>query len=130
VEHLKPTGLDAFAIDAPDLEQAPEPALAPFVRKNNGQLFLGRASDAESFVFRLEFGLPSANGAKARSFSVLRSSCADPLWLDANVFVSSGFTAALDAALQRACCRLQFFGKFNEFSDQSTMEDAVPLGIN
>jgi len=100
-EYLGPIGFDRIALEMEALGEVPEAALVPFVRRSSDVICLGD-SEAEAFALRLEFCLGSNTGRGKRTFSVFRASCEDPLWFDSNVFVSSGFTAALDTALLRS----------------------------
>jgi UDP-GlcNAc:undecaprenyl-phosphate/decaprenyl-phosphate GlcNAc-1-phosphate transferase len=124
-EYLKPIGFDGFALEGACLDEVPESALFPFVRKNSDVLHLGASEVDRRFASRLEFRLSSGAGAASwRSFSLFRAS-SDPLWLDANVFVSSGFTVALDAALLRALAGLYSTESLNDDSE-TTGIDVVP----
>ncbi len=76
----------------------------------------------DRFASRLEFRLTSGAGGNRRSLSVFRVSCNDPLWLDANVFVSSGFTAALDAALLRALEGLYSTESLTNYSEATRID--------
>jgi len=97
-EYLEPIGFDGFALEMESLDEVPEAALVPFMRKSRDVIYLG-ASEADGFALRLEFCLGSSAGGRKRSFSIFLACCKDPLWFDSNVFVSSGFTAALDKVL-------------------------------
>jgi len=97
-EFLQPAGFDGFALELDGLDEVPESALVPFLRKSSEVIYLG-LSDAATFAMRMEFRLASSTERHKRSFSIFRVSCGATLWFDANVFVSSGFTAALDRAL-------------------------------
>jgi hypothetical protein len=96
-EYLEPVGFDGFALETDGLDEVPESALVPFTR-NGDVIYLG-LSEADAFALRLEFRLAPGIGHRKRSFSVFRVFCGDASWFDANLFVSSGFIAALDGAL-------------------------------
>jgi UDP-GlcNAc:undecaprenyl-phosphate/decaprenyl-phosphate GlcNAc-1-phosphate transferase len=120
-QHLEPIGFDGFALEGACLDEVPESGLFPFVRKNSDVLHLG-ASEVDRFASRLEFRLTSGAGGNRRSLSVFRVSCNDPLWLDADVFVSSGFTAALDAALLRALEGLYSTESLTNYSEATRID--------
>jgi hypothetical protein len=120
-DYLEPIGFDGFTLQGARLDELSESTLFPFVRKNSDVLHLG-TSDLDRFAWRLEFRLTPGAAGNWRSLSVFRDSCNDPLWLDANVFVSSGFTAALDVALLRALEGL--------YSTEYSTENSEPVGID
>jgi hypothetical protein len=97
-EYLEPVGFDGVALEIDGLDEVPESALVPFTRKSGDVIYLG-LSDADAYALRLEFRLAPGMGQRKRSFSVFRAFCGDASWFDANLFVSSGFIAALDGAL-------------------------------
>lgn len=126
VQCLESIGFDGVAIEFTGMDGVPESALLPFYRSGRNLLQLG-APDLSAF--RLEFGLASSAVGNRRSFSVFRTSCNDPLWLDTDVFVSSGFTAALDGALRRAFVGSQFVLDFDKHSDKAKRNGVVPSRI-
>jgi hypothetical protein len=123
-DYLEPIGFDGFTLQGARLDELPESTLFPFVRKNSDVLHLG-TSDLDRFAWRLEFCLTPGAAGNWRSLSVFRDSCNDPLWLDANVFVSSGFTAALDVALLRALEGL-YSTEYSTENSEPVRIDAVP----
>jgi len=128
-EKLEPIGFDGFALEGVCFDEVPKVALFPFVRKNSDVLHLG-ICEGDRFAWRLEFRLGSGGGS-GRTLSVLRASCDDPLWLDANVFVSSGFTAALDKALLRSLrARYAVVSEDNDLSVDSpiTVDNHISVG--
>ena len=116
VGYIEPIGFDGFALEMEALGEVPEAALLPFVRKGSDVIYLG---EAEAFALRLEFCLGAGAGGGKRSFSVFRACCEEPLWFDSNVFVSSGFTAALDEALLRSLQAGYAFGGVGKRGDKS-----------
>jgi len=123
-EYLEPIGFDGFALEMESLDEVPEAALVPFVRKSSDVIYLG-ASETDAFALRLEFCLGSNTGRRKRSFSVFRATCNEPLWFDSNVFVSSGFTTALDKALLQSLQANYAFDSMDSRPDKAGAAVAV-----
>jgi UDP-GlcNAc:undecaprenyl-phosphate/decaprenyl-phosphate GlcNAc-1-phosphate transferase len=121
VEYLEPVGFNGFALEIDCLDKVPDSALVPFTRKSSDVIYLG-PSKSDAFALRLEFCLPSGTGQRKRSFSIFRTSRGDPLWFDANVFVSSGFTAALDGALLRTLKGNYPIDSLNSYLEKTTID--------
>jgi UDP-GlcNAc:undecaprenyl-phosphate/decaprenyl-phosphate GlcNAc-1-phosphate transferase len=140
IEYLEPIGFDGFALEVESLGEVPESSLLPFHRpsshptgpsvessighsmpKTSAVISLGR-SEPDVFALRLEFCLSSGAGGRKRSFSVFRACCKDPLWFDSNVFVSSGFVAALDEALLRTLERKYLLSSLDSYLEKTTIE--------
>jgi hypothetical protein len=120
VGYLEPIGFDGFVFEMESLGDVPEAGLLPFIRKSSDVICLG-LSEADAFAWRLEFCLAPSTGRRRRSFSVFRACCKDPLWFDSNVFVASGFTAALDKALLQSLQANYAFAGVDKHGDQAAV---------
>ena len=129
MEHLEPIGFDGLALKAADLDGVAESALLPFIRKDGDLLCLGRNLKEDSYAFRFEFRLASGASSSWKSVSIFRASCKEPLWFDANVFVSSGFTAAVDAAILRTLEGLPS-GDFEKDFEKTRIDVTPSVAIN
>jgi UDP-GlcNAc:undecaprenyl-phosphate GlcNAc-1-phosphate transferase len=99
---LEPIGFDGFGLYLSS-GLSPEVELFPFNRMSGSKLQfwwdrLPRSSDTN---WSLTFKLTKRNGKRLGGFTLYRKNTASPLWLDLEVFTTTGFSSAVAASLEK-----------------------------
>jgi hypothetical protein len=99
---LEPIGFDGFGLYLPsglpvDLD------LFPFNRINGSKLqFLwDRLPTSADTNWSLTFSMTKRNGKRLGGFTLYRKNTASPLWMDLEVFTTTGFSSAVAASVER-----------------------------
>jgi len=96
---LEPVGFDGFGLDLP-LDLPAEAELFPFnVRESKLQFFWDRALTSSQTNWSLTFKLMRRNGKPLGGFTLYRRDAASPLWMDLDVFTTTGFSSALSVSV-------------------------------
>jgi UDP-GlcNAc:undecaprenyl-phosphate GlcNAc-1-phosphate transferase len=96
---LEPVGFDGFGLDLP-LDFPAEAELFPFnVRESKLQFFWDRALTSSQTNWSLTFNLMRRSGKPLGGFTLYRRDAASPLWMDLDVFTTTGFSSALAASV-------------------------------
>src|SRR5882762_5227442 len=96
---LEPVGFDGFGLDLP-LDLPAEAELFPFnVSESKLQFFWDRALTSSQTNWSLTFKLMRRNGKPLGGFTLYRRDAASPLWMDLDVFTTTGFSSALSASV-------------------------------
>lgn len=99
-ECLEPIGFDGFALHLDSRTSAMAPVSPP---QNSGELyrFWNHTANVSNANWTLSFCLVQKNGAEKGEFRLYRKLSRDPIWLDLNVFTTSGFQTALADCVAR-----------------------------
>jgi UDP-GlcNAc:undecaprenyl-phosphate/decaprenyl-phosphate GlcNAc-1-phosphate transferase len=101
-ECLEPIGFDGFGLYLSSGLPA-EVELFPFTRVNGSKLqFLwDRLPKSSDTNWSLTFKLAKRNGKRLGGFTLYRKNTAAPLWLDLEVFTTTGFSSAVAACVEK-----------------------------
>lgn len=99
---LEPIGFDGFGLYLSSGLSA-EADLFPFNRVNGSKLqFLwDRLPKSSDTSWSLTFELAKRNGKRLGGFTLYRKNTASPLWLDLEVFTTTGFSIAVAASVEK-----------------------------
>jgi UDP-GlcNAc:undecaprenyl-phosphate GlcNAc-1-phosphate transferase len=97
---LEPIGFDGFGLDLP-LDLPAEVELFPFnhVSESKLQFFWDQALTSSETNWSLTFNLMRRNGMPLGGFTLYRRDAASPLWMDLDVFTTTGFSSAVAASV-------------------------------
>jgi UDP-GlcNAc:undecaprenyl-phosphate GlcNAc-1-phosphate transferase len=96
---LEPVGFDGFGLDLP-LDLPAEAELFPFnASESKLQFFWDRALTSSQTNWSLTFNLMRRSGKPLGGFTLYRRDAASPLWIDLDVFTTTGFSSAVAASV-------------------------------
>jgi len=107
---LEPIGFDGFGVflssEVPvEVERNP----FSYVSQPNLQFFWDRLLTSSEINWNLTFNLMKSNGKRLGGFALYRKNSASPLWMDLDVFTTTGFSGAVAARLEKM--QDSWFGK-------------------
>src|SRR6266403_5124284 len=107
---LEPIGFDGFGVYLSS-EVPVEVERNPFnyASRPNLQFFWDRLLTSSEINWNLTFNLMKSNGKRLGGFALYRKNSASPLWMDLDVFTTTGFSSAVAARLEKM--QDSWFGK-------------------
>jgi UDP-GlcNAc:undecaprenyl-phosphate GlcNAc-1-phosphate transferase len=99
---LEPAGFDGFGLYLPSGLPG-EVELLPFKRINGSKLqfFWGQLAASSETNWTMTFSLTKKNGRRLGAFTLYRKNTASPLWMDLEIFTTTGFTSAVAASVEK-----------------------------
>jgi hypothetical protein len=99
---LEPAGFDGFGLYLPSGLPG-EVELLPFNRVNGSKLrfFWDQLAASSGSNWSMTFSLMRRNGRRLGGFTLYRKNTASPLWMDLDVFTTTGFSSAVGATVEK-----------------------------
>jgi hypothetical protein len=99
---LEPAGFDGFGLYLPSGLPG-EVELLPFKRINGSKLqfFWDQLAASSETNWTMTFSLTRKNGRRLSAFTLYRKNTTSPLWMDLEVFTTTGFTSAVAASVEK-----------------------------
>jgi len=99
---LEPAGFDGFGLYLPS-GLPREVELLPFNRVNGSKLrfFWDQLAASSDSNWSMTFSLMRRNGRRLGGFTLYRKNTASPLWMDLDVFTTTGFSSAVTASVEK-----------------------------
>jgi UDP-GlcNAc:undecaprenyl-phosphate/decaprenyl-phosphate GlcNAc-1-phosphate transferase len=123
---LEPIGFDGFGVYlSSDLPAEVERSPFNYASHPKLQFFWDQLLTSSDVNWSLTFNLMEQNGERLGGFSLYRKNAASPLWMDLDVFTTTGFSSAVAARLEKM--QDSWFGKTqNETTQLPAFETPRP----